>query len=633
MVRFRDISIRRKLLLINMLTTSAALVLASTAFITYGRLQFHEGAARDLNTAAAMVATNARTALAAHDQKAAQDALQGLVAEPRILAACIDDRDGRALACYEREPGATAMLPAGIEPAGIQSHNGDLLLSRTLSDSRGVIGAIQIRFDGRLSFETFRHELSMVSLAMSVCFIFAVFLSTRLHGLISAPLLRLAETAREVAIGRNYSLRAAKSGEDELGRLVDSFNEMLSRLGDHAAELRSIYDSAIDAIVTVSSDGLIASWNKGAQTMFGLAESEVAGKPLVPFLAEASRDSYTTELGRIRAGGEASGRLIGLVGLRRDAAEFPLELTIAQWTTKKGTFYTSFMRDTSERRLLEAQLAQAQKLESIGHLAAGVAHEINTPIQYVGDNTRFLDESFTNLARVLASYETLIGAAETSGLLTDEVRNARAAAEEADLTYLHQEIPRAIQQSGEGVERVATIVKAMKEFSHPGAAEMKAIDLNHAIESTLTVSRNEWKYVADVETAFDPGLPVVRCLPGEFNQVILNLVVNAAHAIADHKTRGAAKGVIAITTRRDGYWAEIRIRDTGTGIPEAVRGHIFTPFFTTKEAGRGTGQGLAIAHTVVVKKHGGTLDFETEEGKGTTFILRLPIDGLPPRTP
>jgi signal transduction histidine kinase len=280
--------------------------------------------------------------------------------------------------------------------------------------------------------------------------------------------------------------------------------------------------------------------------------------------------------------------------------------------------------------VLEAQLAQAQKLESIGHLAAGVAHEINTPIQYMGDNTRFLEESFRNLDRVLTSYGTLVDAADSAGLLPEAVQNARQTAEEADLAYLHDEIPRAIQQSGEGVERVATIVKAMKEFSHPGSAEMKAIDLNHAIESTLTISRNEWKYVADTATEFDPHLPVVRCLPGEFNQVILNLVVNAAHAIADVKTRGAEKGRITVTTRRDGGWAEIRVGDTGTGIPEAVRGRIFTPFFTTKEVGRGTGQGLAIAHTVVVKKHGGTLGFETEEGKGTTFIIRLPIEGAPP---
>jgi PAS domain S-box-containing protein len=408
---------------------------------------------------------------------------------------------------------------------------------------------------------------------------------------------------------------------------------MLSRLGENVAELRSIYDSAIDAIVTVTSDGTITSWNRGAAVTFGSSEGEVMGQPLTGFLVGASRRSYGDELARVRAPGDgrAAGKLLELVGLRRGGLEFSLELTLAAWSTKKGTFYTSFMRDTSERRVLEAQLAQAQKLESIGHLAAGVAHEINTPIQYMGDNTRFLEESFRNLDRVLTSYGTLVEAVESAGILTEAVQQARQAAEEADLAYLHDEIPRAIQQSGEGVERVATIVKAMKEFSHPGSAEMKAVDLNHAIESTLTISRNEWKYVADTATEFDPHLPVVRCLPGEFNQVILNLVVNAAHAISDVKTRGRQKGRIIVTTRRDGDWAEIRVRDTGTGIPEAVRGRIFTPFFTTKEVGRGTGQGLAIAHTVVVKKHGGTLDLETEEGKGTTFIIRLPIDGAPPK--
>jgi signal transduction histidine kinase len=163
----------------------------------------------------------------------------------------------------------------------------------------------------------------------------------------------------------------------------------------------------------------------------------------------------------------------------------------------------------------------------------------------------------------------------------------------------------------------------MKEFSHPGTDAKVPVDLNRAIESTLTVCRNEWKYVADLKTDFDPELPPVACLPGEFNQVVLNIVINAAHAIAD-KTQGKGKGVIAVSTRRQGDKVEIRISDTGTGIPESARGRIFDPFFTTKEVGKGTGQGLAIARSVIVDKHQGEITFETEMGKGTTFILRLP---------
>ena len=203
-----------------------------------------------------------------------------------------------------------------------------------------------------------------------------------------------------------------------------------------------------------------------------------------------------------------------------------------------------------------------------------------------------------------------------------------AAAERADTGYLLEEIPKAIEQSLEGVTRVSTLVRAMKEFSHPGTKEKIPLDLNRAIESTTTVTRNEWKYLADLETEFDPSLPMIPCHVGEFNQVILNLIINAAHAIADVIGKeGSTKGKIKIETRNCPEWAEIRIQDTGSGIPEKVRARIFDPFFTTKEIGKGTGQGLAIARSVVVDKHGGSIHFETEVGKGTTFIIRLPHDG------
>ncbi|MBI3300896.1 MAG: HAMP domain-containing histidine kinase [Deltaproteobacteria bacterium] len=174
------------------------------------------------------------------------------------------------------------------------------------------------------------------------------------------------------------------------------------------------------------------------------------------------------------------------------------------------------------------------------------------------------------------------------------------------------------------------IVRAMKEFSHPGSEEKVETDLNRAIETTITVARNEWKYVAELATDLDSSLPPVPCLPGEFNQVILNLIINAAHAIAVVVSEGStSKGTITVSTRHDGDWAEIRVSDTGTGIPEAIRAKIFAPFFTTKEVGKGTGQGLAIAHSVIVDKHKGTIGFETEVGRGTTFIIRLPLASAP----
>jgi PAS domain S-box-containing protein len=287
---------------------------------------------------------------------------------------------------------------------------------------------------------------------------------------------------------------------------------------------------------------------------------------------------------------------------------------------------TEFKRAEKERSEMEIQLRQAQKLESIGQLAAGIAHEINTPIQYISDNTRFLLDTYNSVLPVLEAYARLLQAGRDGKLDSGHIAEVEKSINNADLEYLIGETPKALTQSLEGLNRVATIVRAMKEFSHPGGEEKQTIDLNHAIENTVTVCRNEWKYVAEVAMDLDPALPMVPCLPGDLNQVTLNLVVNAAHSIADAiNGNEKSKGTIRISTRQDRNWVEIRIGDTGTGIPEEHRAKIFTPFFTTKEVGKGTGQGLAISHAVVVSKHGGTIGFETEVGKGTTFIVRLPL--------
>ncbi|HEY3857495.1 MAG TPA: ATP-binding protein [Verrucomicrobiae bacterium] len=276
-----------------------------------------------------------------------------------------------------------------------------------------------------------------------------------------------------------------------------------------------------------------------------------------------------------------------------------------------------------ERKDMEIQLRHAQKLESIGQLAAGIAHEINTPTQFIGDNLQFLQDAFNDLFDLLKKQNRLLEAAKAESFSPELTKEIDETIETITLTDLEKEVPLSITQANFGVQRVSKIVQAMKDFSHPGTETKVPLDLNRAIESTLTVCRNEWKYVADLQTDFDSTLPLINCLPGEFNQVILNIVVNAAHAISA-KENGRTKGTIGVKTRRHGDGVEIRISDTGTGIPEAVRDRVFDPFFTTKEVGKGTGQGLAIARSVVVDKHHGDVFFETEIGKGTTFVIRLP---------
>jgi PAS domain S-box-containing protein len=304
-----------------------------------------------------------------------------------------------------------------------------------------------------------------------------------------------------------------------------------------------------------------------------------------------------------------------------------------------GTFGIS--RDVSERKTaelehkrMEVQLRHAQKLESIGSLAAGIAHEINTPTQYIGDNTSFLGGALPGILACLQSQRQFLLHLKSRQALPAEGADVLRQLEDLELDYLVEEVPKAIRQTLDGVARVATIVNAMKYFSHPGDEAKTPADLNKAIESTLIVSRNEWKYLAELETDLDPHLPLVPCLQGEVNQAILNLVVNAAHAIEESRggrTTGRL-GRIRVETRQVGREVRISVADDGMGIPPGIRDRIFEPFFTTKAVGKGTGQGLAIVHAVVVEKHGGRITVESEPGTGTTFNLFLPLEppGVPP---
>lgn len=277
-------------------------------------------------------------------------------------------------------------------------------------------------------------------------------------------------------------------------------------------------------------------------------------------------------------------------------------------------------RDISQLKNAQKETLQSSRLASVGQLAAGIAHEINTPIQYVGDNLRFVRDAIGDMANVLA----LARSVAQSGVGTD-CRDFETAYAAADIDYLKDELPVAIGQSLDGVAQVSRIVLSMKEFSHPGSSHKSMTDINRALDSTITVSRNTWKQVATIETDFAADLPSVQCHAGEINQVFLNLIINAAHAI--EASGKPLPGCITVRTRKNGDNITISIQDSGTGIPSAIKEKIFDPFFTTKSVGKGTGQGLAICLDVVKIKHGGRLEVNGNEGSGAEFVITLPIDG------
>ena len=303
-----------------------------------------------------------------------------------------------------------------------------------------------------------------------------------------------------------------------------------------------------------------------------------------------------------------------------------LEAVVSRKTRELDRERTQLQQALAELRSTQARLLQSQKMEAIGQLAAGVAHEINTPVQYVSDNVSFLRAGFETLLAVVDQYLALLAEARAGALPPERLDAAEAALKAARLDYLRRNVPDAFDESQEGLHRVSHIVMAMKRFSHPSGEDMEPVDLAELIDTTVMVARNEWKYVAELETRFDPALPSVPCFRDQISQVVLNLIVNAAHAIGDVVLKSpGSKGRIEISTRHAGDYAEIRVADTGGGIPEAIQRSVFDPFFTTKPVGKGTGQGLSMAYATIVDKHRGRIHFETEPGQGTCFIIELPL--------
>jgi signal transduction histidine kinase len=310
--------------------------------------------------------------------------------------------------------------------------------------------------------------------------------------------------------------------------------------------------------------------------------------------------------------------------LRRDGSQLPVLKSVFEIEFDGERVLLETFVDIRDRKRLETELSHARKLEAVGQLAAGIAHEINTPAQFVGDSLQFLREAWQDGQGAIQAYREAVEALRRVGGHEELLARIEAADARADWEYLEENVPDSFERCFDGMGRIAAIVGAMKEFAHPDQREKTAADLNRALASTLTIARNEYKYVADLETDFG-DIPPVMCHPGAVNQVFLNLIVNAAHAIGASVGDSGERGRINVRTRCDNGSVCIDIQDSGTGIPERVQDRIFEPFFTTKEVGKGSGQGLAISHSVIVDKHNGSLTFETREGEGTTFTIRLPI--------
>jgi two-component system sensor histidine kinase TtrS len=407
------------------------------------------------------------------------------------------------------------------------------------------------------------------------------------------------------------------------------------RIEKNLNEFKMTLDQIMDCVFMFLPDSLHYIYvNQGGIQQVGYTMDELFHMTPVDLKPEFTEKSFRALIAPLEDGTRES-ITFTTIHLTKAGSRIPVEIFLqyVKPTGETGRF-VSIVRDISQRlqemqekEKLQSRLLHTQKLESVGQLAAGIAHEINTPTQYIGTNIDFLEDGFKDVATLVATYQRLLIAEKDHSVTPALIQEIEENLGSTDWEYLAQEFPLAIAQSKDGVHRISTIVRAMKEFSHPGSKDKIPLSLNDLINTTLIVSRNEWKYLADMETDFADDLPQVPCLSDEMGQVFLNLLVNAAHAIATQlgENPSGAKGRITISTRQIAGQVEVRLQDTGCGIPAEILSKVFDPFFTTKEVGKGTGQGLTIARDVVVTKHGGTLDVESEPGQGATFVIRLPI--------
>lgn len=406
--------------------------------------------------------------------------------------------------------------------------------------------------------------------------------------------------------------------------------EAEQRLKKAHLELGQIISAISSILITLNQELEVLRWNEAAEQVFSLKAEEAKGKKITQLPLSWDKELLDQALGQSR---DYRKRIHtdNIQYSKPDGSNGFLGLTIHPMlgtSSNEAQGFVILATDITRKKVFESQMVHSQKLEAIGQLAAGIAHEINTPVQYIQGNITYLQDTWNDILELLKKYSALILGLQQGKSDPQLLEEISALQEALDLEFLAEDIPQALKESLEGVERVTKIVKSMKDFSHPGEQEKAPTDLNKALESTITISRNEWKYHCDLTADFAPDLPLVPCFRDEINQVFLNIIVNAAQAIKEKiEERGeeGEKGQIHISTKATNHYAEIRIKDTGKGIPPEIQDRIFDPFFTTKGVGKGTGQGLYLAYDIVTNKHQGQLSFESIPGEGTTFIIQLPL--------
>ncbi|HEX6276697.1 MAG TPA: ATP-binding protein [Polyangiaceae bacterium] len=655
------VSIKIKVFAVVAALTLALVGVLSSYFVKWQIESLHAGLEQRATGYAVLASKQVESGIEFDDRQTVREMFASVAADSDVSALALYKSDGTLLHAVG-DLSAPARYVA-LDSARIEEGPDVIRVLAPVRAREGARGSLVIELSTtRLTAESGRIRrvalgIGFVALALGMAAAWALGRS------LARRLETLADAVHALACGELDGKPIADSSGDEVGRLTRDFAAMrvsLRELVEHIREASEKEQERLDTLVRERTGELNSNrdrykrlvesthaipWEMDGRTLWatyvspqatkliGCQPDELVGSNLLWEFVHADDRARVRKAFRELAASDGEGNLdLEYRAASKDGRVVHVRSIVTTSTLVPGErgVLRGITLDVTQQKKLEIELRQAQKLESVGRLASGVAHEINTPVQFVGDSVHFARDAVVDVLRVLEAYRAVQRSVLEGSASVEAAETAARVEEEADLAYLVENLPKALERSLEGLDRVATIVRSMKEFAHPDQKEMTSVDLNRAIESTLVVASNEYKYVADVQVDFG-DIPRVICHGSEINQVILNIVVNAAHAIGDMVAGSDRRGRIGVQTRRNEDSVVIRITDTGGGIPKDIRERIFDPFFTTKGVGKGTGQGLAIARSVVIEKHRGELHFETDEGHGTTFVIRLPIEGARPR--
>lgn len=478
--------------------------------------------------------------------------------------------------------------------------------------------------------------LSIAAMEIILVAVFGFFLGS----ILTSQLGELNNSAKRVAAGE-FGYQIDVTGNDEVADTARSFNTMSRALLDHANDLKAARDRA-EAGRIHAENLLYDAMNSVSQSIFVIDDNHN-----IEFINKTARNMYAINWTNIEEGTNVDNlidELSAITDSERSLADVREERLVRlrnqdmhqSWQSrlKDGSTILHTQRPMSDggvvlvdtditelyatlekNKKLELELIHAHKLESLGTLASGVAHEINTPAQFINDNLRFMRESFDPLRELLTKIE--------AGAKLDIEKEL----EDVDWEFVKDEVPAALNEAICGIESIGKIVRSIKEFSHPDDDELQVYDMEKLLETAVTVTRPQWRHSAKLSVNCETDDTNVECYPGEISQVLINLIVNAADAISENNAKQGienALGEINLVLRHENESLAIDVIDNGGGMPEDIQRSIFDMFFTTKPPGQGTGQGLAISKSIVEAKHGGELKVQSSLGKGTHFTILFP---------